>query len=79
MVQEKHRDELRTYGTDFGMSSQLLTAEQLAKELNLPSENFVKVLTRKRKIPVIKVGHRTHRYSLEGCRAALAKLEVRAV
>lgn len=61
------------------MNAHSLTAEELAHELNLPSPNSVKALARKRKIPVLKIGYRTHRYDLEKCRAALSKLEVKAI
>jgi hypothetical protein len=61
------------------MKSKPLTARELAEELNLYNAETVKTLARKRKIPVIKIGYRTHRYDLEQVRAALAKLEVRAV
>ncbi|RYD74876.1 MAG: hypothetical protein EOP84_19200 [Verrucomicrobiaceae bacterium] len=60
-------------------NASLLTAEQLAIELNLPSAHTVKSLTRKRRIPVVSLGYRTKRYDLEKVRAALSKLEVRAI
>lgn len=60
-------------------ANRLLTAQQLAEELNLPNADFVKLLARKRKIPVIRFGHRTIRFDLAKCREAIAKLEVRAV
>lgn len=55
-----------------------LTAEELATELGLQPD-FVKSLARKRKIPVFRLGHRTIRFSPEKVKAALDKLEVRAV
>lgn len=60
-------------------SNRPLTAAQLADALNLPSAATVRDLARKRKIPVMKIGYRTHRFELEKCRAALSKLEVRAL
>ena len=56
-----------------------LTAEQLAVALNLPSAQTVGKLARSRKIPVIKIGYRTHRYDLDRVKAALARLEQRAI
>ena len=56
-----------------------LTAKELASSLNLPSADTVRRLARGRKLPVIKIGYRTHRYDLEKCKAALAKLEVKSI
>ena len=61
------------------MKSTPMTADEVARELNLPSGDTVRTLARNRKIPVVKIGYRTHRYDLENVRAALAKYEVRAL
>ena len=61
------------------MKATPLTAEQLAKEVNLPSAGSVKNLARRGVIPVLKYGYRTPRYDLEKCRQALERFEVRAV
>lgn len=61
------------------MDSRPMTADELAIALNLPGPETVKALARRRKIPVLKLGYRTHRYELEKVRAALAKFEVRAI
>lgn len=66
----------KTIGT---LPAALLTAQQLASELNLPNAGTVKALARKRKIPVTRFGYRTLRFDLERVRAALSKLEVRAI
>ena len=56
----------------------LLNKEQLAERLNLTPRG-VECLTRARKIPSIKLGHRTLRYSWPRVCEALAKREVREV
>jgi hypothetical protein len=57
----------------------LLTKEELRQELNLPSTRSVEEMVKRRKIPVIRMGHRTVRFSLPKVLAALEKLTVRAV
>ena len=59
--------------------SELLTAEELAKALPLPSANSVNNLRRKRVLPALKLGYRTFRYDLERCRAAISKREIKAI
>ena len=56
----------------------LLTKAQLAERLNLTPRG-VECLTRARKIPAIKLGHRTLRYSWPRVCQALAKREVREI
>ena len=61
------------------MSLQLLTKEQLREALNLPSTRMVDELVRRRKIPVLRLGHRTIRFDLAKVQAALEKLELKAI
>ncbi len=55
----------------------LLTKQELAAELKTPVTG-VQALTRKRKIPCLRIGHRTVRYDLAAVLAALKKFEVQA-
>ena len=49
---------------DFGQASaDLIGKEELRRRLNLPSVRMVEELMRKRKIPFIRLGHRTVRFS----------------
>lgn len=57
----------------------LLTKEQLRSALQLDSARMVDELMRRRKIPFLKLGHRTVRFDLERVLAALEKLEVHEV
>jgi excisionase family DNA binding protein len=57
----------------------LLTKEQLCAALNVHSTRMIDELVRKRKIPVIRLGHRTVRFDLAKVIAALEKLEIKAV
>lgn len=61
------------------MSLQLLTKKQLRDALNLPSTRMVDELVRRRKIPVLRLGHRTIRFDLAKVQAALEKLELKAI
>ena len=61
------------------MSLNLLTKEQLRDALNLPSTRMVDELVRRRKIPVIRLGHRTVRFDLAKVEFALERLELKAV
>jgi len=56
----------------------LLTKKDIAAELSLTLSG-IQALTRKRKIPVIRISHTCVRYDLEKVRAALAKFEQKAV
>jgi hypothetical protein len=63
----------------FTSMDDMLTKEQLRERLNLPSTRMVDELVKKRKIPCLKLGHRTVRFSLPKVLAALAKFELKAV
>ncbi len=56
----------------------LLTAAQLAESWGVPIE-MVHKLARKRRIPSVRLGHRTIRFNEDKVRAALEKLELAAV
>ena len=56
-----------------------LTKEQLVPCINVPSTRMVDELVRRRKIPVVRLGHRTVRFQLDRVREALGRLEVRAI
>ncbi len=60
-------------------NTELLTKEQLAECLNLPSTRMVDELMRKRRIPYIKLGHKTVRFRLPAVIEAISRLEVHAV
>ena len=57
----------------------LLTKEELRQRLNVPHVRIVENMTRAKKIPVVKLGHRTLRYNWTKVQAALEKLTVREV
>ena len=59
--------------------SELIDKEELRRRLNLPSVRMVEELMRKRKIPYIRLGHRTVRFSWVKVLAALKALEYRSV
>lgn len=61
------------------MSSTLLDAKTIAPHLGQKDAAAVRRLARKRIIPVIKIGYRQHRFDLDKCKAALAKLEVKSI
>lgn len=56
----------------------LLTKEQLAQRLALPLATLNKFIAKKR-IPVIKLGWRTHRFSWPAVERALAKVTIAEV
>ena len=58
---------------------ELIDKEELRRILGLPSKAMVEQLMRKRKIPYIRLGYRTIRFSLPKVLAALERLEIRAV
>ena len=60
-------------------SLHLMTKEELRAALNLPSTRMVDELVRKRKIPVIRLGHRTVRFDVAKVATALARLERKAI
>jgi hypothetical protein len=57
----------------------LLDKEELRKKLNLPSTRGVDELVRRRKIPVVRLGHRTVRFSWPKVQAALEKLTIKEI
>ncbi|MHA3774789.1 hypothetical protein ACXR0O_24980 [Verrucomicrobiota bacterium sgz303538] len=57
----------------------LLTKEQLRERLNLESTRMISQLVSRRKIPVIRLGHRTVRFHLPSVLAALARLEIKEI
>lgn len=57
----------------------LLTKEELRQRLNVPHVRIIEEMTRKRKIPVVKLGYRTLRYSWPKVQAALERLTVKEV
>ena len=60
-------------------NEEFLTKQELRAALNLPSTRSVDELVRKRRIPIVRLGHRTVRFSLPQVRAALEKLTIREV
>lgn len=59
------------------LDQRLLTRQQLAEVLGLKAAGVIS-LTRKKKIPVLRISHRCVRYDLKKVLAALAKFEVEA-
>lgn len=57
----------------------LLTKQELAFALNLPSTRMVDEMMRKGRIPFLRMGHRTVRFNMKRVLDALSRLEVRAV
>jgi len=68
-----------TESRGFTGADDMLTKEELRARLNLPSTRMVDELVRKRKIPCLRLGHRTVRFNLSKVLAALAKFELKAV
>ena len=58
---------------------ELLTKEQLAERIHAPSTRLIDALMRSRKIPFLRLGHRTVRFDWLKVQAALARLEVNAI
>lgn len=58
---------------------QLLTKEDLRQRLNLKSTRGVDELVRRRKISVIRLGHRTARFSWPAVQAAIERLTIKEV
>ncbi len=59
--------------------AELIDKEELRSRLNLPSVRMIAELMRKRKIPFVRLGHRTVRFSWPKVLAALNTLEQRAI
>lgn len=66
-------------GSDATTEPELIDKEELRRRLNLPSVQMVEEMMRKRKIPFVRLGHRTVRFSWAKVLAALNALEYRAV
>ena len=66
-------------GSPLDPPSELIDKEELRRRLNLPSVRMVEELMRKRKIPFVKLGHRTVRFSWPKVLAAITSLEQRAI
>jgi hypothetical protein len=60
-------------------SSVFLDKEQLRVLLNLPSTRMVDELMRRKKIPFLRLGHKTVRFEWKKVQAALEKFERKAV
>lgn len=60
-------------------AGELIDKEELRRRLNLPSVRMVEELMRKRKIPYLRLGHRTVRFSWPKVIEALNRFEYRAV
>lgn len=61
------------------MNEALLDKKQLSERLNLKSMRTVDDLVRDGKIPVIKLGYRTHRFCWPAVEAALERLTDKAI
>lgn len=64
---------------DSGKTRHLLTKEELADRLGAASTRTVDELMRRRKIPYLKLGHRTIRFDWDKVCAAQEKFEVKEV
>ena len=60
-------------------SVQFLTKRELQERLNLKSTRAVDELVRTRKIPCVRLGHKTLRFNWADVEAAIRKLTVREV
>lgn len=65
--------------TNTDIQPDLLTKQELASALNLPSTSMVDQLVAKKMIPVLRLGHKTVRFSHTRVLQALEKFEIRAV
>jgi predicted DNA-binding transcriptional regulator AlpA len=57
----------------------LLTKKQLSIKLGLTSTRGVDELMKRRKIPCVKLGHRTVRFKLDAVMAAIERLTIKEV
>jgi hypothetical protein len=57
----------------------LLSKEEIRQKLNLISIRGVDELVRRRKIPVVRLGHRTVRFSWPAVEAALKRLTIKEI
>lgn len=62
-----------------GSEAELIDKEELRRRLSLPSVRMVDELMRRRKIPYVRLGHRTVRFSWPKVLAAISRLECRAL
>jgi len=60
-------------------AKKLLSKDELREALNLPSTRIIDEMMRKRRIPFLKLGHRTIRFDFPRVVEALSRLEVRAI
>ena len=60
-------------------NKELLNKEQLRQRLNLPSVRCVDEMVKRRKIPIIRLGYRTVRFSLSDVEVALDRLTDKAI
>jgi excisionase family DNA binding protein len=65
--------------THKSISDELLTKEELAARLRVPSIRIIEQMMRKRQIPFIKLGHRTVRFDWVKVEQAVARLETAAI
>ena len=68
-----------TASVDLKKGEHLLTKKQLAERLGLTSTRSVDELVRRRAIPIVRLGHRTARFSWPDVRVAIDRLTVREV
>ena len=57
----------------------LLDKEELREKLNLPSIRGVDELVRRRKIPVIRLGHRTVRFDWRHVQSAIERFTIKEI
>ena len=60
-------------------NAELIDKEELRRRLNLPSVCMVEQLMRKRKIPYLRLGHKTVRFCWPKVLAALDRFEHKAI
>ena len=60
-------------------NEKLLSKQELCEKLGLPSTRIIDEMMRRRRIPLIKMGHRTVRFDLSRVITALGRMEVLAV
>jgi hypothetical protein len=58
---------------------ELIDKKELRQRLNLPSVRMVEQLMRKRKIPYVRLGYKTVRFSWPKVLAALERFEYKAI
>lgn len=73
---EQHAPVAPTKADDPG---RLITKEEVRQRLGLPSTRMVDALMRQRKIPFLRLGHRTIRFDWRRVITAIEKLELKEV